>query len=429
MSIEVIYNPPKKTWQEILKRPVQNYKKLRKIVKPIIKKVRQNGDKALRIFAHEYDHVELQDILVNESEILDANSKVDDALKDSILQAYKNIETFHYSQKTPEVVVETMPGITCSRKSVPIEKVGLYIPGGTAPLFSSILMLAIPARIAGCKEVILCTPCGKDGNVNPVILYTANLCGIQKVAKVGGAHAIAAMAYGTNSIPKVDKIFGPGNQYVTMAKQLVSLRGVAIDMPAGPSEVLVLADKTADPEFVASDLLSQAEHGPDSQVILVTTDKKLPDKVIQEIEKLLETLPRREIIKRSLEHARMIVVKSEIKAVDLSNFYAPEHLIIAMKNKDMVKDLVINAGSVFVGHYSPEAVGDYASGTNHTLPTYGYASAHSGVSLDSYYKKITYQELTKEGLENIGNTVQLMAEAENLDAHKLAVSVRLKKDI
>ncbi|MFC2123556.1 histidinol dehydrogenase [Bacteroidota bacterium] len=427
MNVEVIYNPPRKSWQEILKRPVQNFKKLRKIVKPIIKKVKQNGDKALRHFAFEYDHVELEDILVSEAEMMNAVSNINSDLKDAIYQAYKNIETFHYRQKVPEMVVETMPGVICSRRSVPIQKIGLYIPGGTAPLFSSILMLAIPARIAGSKEVVLCTPCDKDGNVNPVILYTANLCGIQKVAKVGGAHAIAAMAYGTNSIPKVDKIFGPGNQYVTMAKQLVSLRGVAIDMPAGPSEVLVLADKSADPEFVASDLLSQAEHGPDSQVILVTTDKKLPKKVIEEIERHLTNLPRKDIIIRSLEHAKAIVVENEIEAIELSNTYSPEHLIIAMKNKDLIKDLVVNAGSVFLGHYSPEAVGDYASGTNHTLPTYGYASAYSGVSLDSYYKKITYQELTQEGLENIGNTVQLMAEAENLDAHKLAISVRLKK--
>ena len=354
-------------------------------------------------------------------------SLLNDDLKKAIQQAKLNIEKFHLAQKEEIKKIETMPGIFCWRRSLPIEKVGLYIPGGSAPLFSTVLMLAIPASIAGCKEIILFTPPTKEGNIHPAILFTAKLCGVNKIFKIGGAQAIAAMAYGTETVPKVFKIFGPGNPFVTLAKQLVQMEGIAIDMPAGPSEVLVIADETANPAFVAADLLSQAEHGPDSQVLLITTNESIIESVQKEIKKQLMNLPRKEIAEQALQNSKIILVKNIEEAITLSDKYASEHLILQCKNSEVVAEKINNAGSVFIGNYSPESAGDYASGTNHTLPTNGYAAMYSGVSLDSFLKKVTFQQLTKEGLQNIGNTVMTMAEAEGLDAHKNAVMIRLKK--
>ena len=348
-------------------------------------------------------------------------------MKQAIQEAKLNIETFHASQKEAIKKIETMPGVICWRQAVGIEKVGLYIPGGSAPLFSTVLMLAVPAQIAGCKEIVLCTPPSKDGSINPAILYTAALCGIKNIFKAGGVQAIAAMAYGTESISRVFKLFGPGNQYVTLAKQIIQQQGVAIDMPAGPSELLVIADETAIPEYVAADLLSQAEHGPDSQVVLLTTNEAVAEKIIHAINNQLKELPRKEITELALQNSKAIIVKDMEEAITLSNLYAPEHLILAGSNAEDITDKIISAGSVFIGNYSPESAGDYASGTNHTLPTNGYAAMYSGVSIDSFVKKITYQQLTKEGLENISNTVMAMAAAEGLAAHKNAVAIRLKK--
>jgi histidinol dehydrogenase len=423
--MKVIKYPKKKDWGELLVRPVQDFKAIKKIVNPIIKKVRKKGDKAMKKFALEYDHVELDQLLVSQEEVENAINEIGEDLKAAIAMAWDNIVKFHSAQFVKELVVETMPGVVCRRKLVPIQKVGLYIPGGTAPLFSTVLMLGVPAQLAGCQEIVLVTPCDHQGKISPAVLYTANLIGIKKIVKAGGAQAIAALAYGTETIPKVDKIFGPGNQFVTTAKQIISQYGVAIDMPAGPSEVTIIADETAIPEFVASDLLSQAEHGPDSQVLLVTTDMKMIDAVKKEIEVRLEHLPRKDHAKRSLESSRFILVKTMMEAMELVNEYAPEHLIIATRDADDLADQVINAGSVFIGNYTPESAGDYASGTNHVLPTNGYAKAFSGVSIDSFVKKITFQKLTPEGIKALGPGIEVMAETEQLMAHKDAITVRL----
>ncbi len=425
--INVIQYPDRKDWQEIIKRPVFENASLEKSVKKILEKVKAKGDKAVRKYTKEFDGVKLKKLTVIEKEIRAAENLLTDELKDAIQQAKSNIEKFHRSQVEEVKVIETMPGINCWRKSVGIEKVGIYIPGGSAPLFSTVLMLTVPASIADCKEIILCSPPSKEGSINPAILYTANLCGITKIFKAGGVQAIAAMAYGTETIPKVFKIFGPGNQYVTCAKQLIQKDGVAIDMPAGPSEVLVIADETSVPEFVAADLLSQAEHGADSQVILLTTSESIIEKVQQSIQEQLKVLSRKEIAEKALTNSKIVLLNSIEEAVELSNLYAPEHLILSCNNAESMIDKIISAGSVFIGNYSPESVGDYASGTNHVLPTNGYAAMYSGVSVDSFVKKITFQQLSKEGLENIGNTVMQMAEAEGLDAHKNAVAIRSKK--
>ena len=419
--------PDKKEWAEIVERPIADYSSLEKKVKKMMLTVKKKGDETVFRYCKEFDGVKLKSLAVNQKEIDKAILSVPLELKTAIIQAKKNIELFHNSQKTEVKKIETMPGVTCWRQSKGIEKVGLYIPGGTAPLFSTVLMLAIPAQIAECKEIILCTPPDKKGKINAAISFAAQLCGITKIYKVGGVQAIAAMTFGTESIPKVFKIFGPGNQYVTMGKQMAQQYGVAIDMPAGPSEVLVIADETADPEFVAADLLSQAEHGPDSQVILITTDEKLSKQVNKAITSQLQLLPRKVVAERSLKNSKLVIINNIEEAIELSDLYAPEHLIIICKNANEVAQQVSTAGSVFIGNYSPESAGDYGSGTNHTLPTNGYAAMYSGVSLDSFVKKITYQELTKEGLENIGQTVMTMAAAEGLDAHKNAISIRLKK--
>ena len=425
--IKVIKHPNKEDWQEIVKRPVFENISLEKTVKKILEKVKDKGDKAVRKYTKEFDGVKLKKLIASEKEIKASENSLSQELKDAIQQATSNIEKFHRSQIEEIKIVETMPGINCWRRSLGIEKVGIYIPGGSAPLFSTVLMLAIPAVITGCKEIILCTPPSKDGSINPAILYTANLCGVKKIFKAGGVQAIAAMAYGTESIPKVFKIFGPGNQYVTAAKQLIQKGGVAIDMPAGPSEVLVIADEAAVPEFVAADLLSQAEHGADSQVILLTTSEEVAEKVQLRIKEQLKELPRKEIAEKALANSKIVLLNSIDEAIDLSNLYAPEHLILSCENAEELIEKIVSAGSVFIGNYSPESVGDYASGTNHTLPTNGYAAMYSGVSVDSFVKKVTFQQLTKEGLTNIGKTVMQMAEAEGLDAHKNAVQIRLKQ--
>ena len=418
------YPTPDK-WDAILKRPTFDFAEIRSRVEPILEAVKKDGDAALKMFTERFDKVILEDFSVSDAEIEAAKALVSDELKMAIQTAAANIKTFHSHQKSTPERIETMQGVTCWRKSVGIEKVGLYIPGGTAPLFSTILMLGIPAMIAGCKDIIFCTPPNRAGKIHPAILYTVDLLGINKIFKVGGAQAIAAMAFGTKTIPKVHKIFGPGNQYVTAAKQLVNQAGIAIDMPAGPSEVAVVADETAFPSFIAADLLSQAEHGEDSQVVFVTTSEAMQTKVQAEVEKQVKTLPRRAIAEAALVNSRSILLKNEAEVIDLINAYAPEHLILAVENDEALAEKIINAGSIFLGHYTPESVGDYASGTNHTLPTNGFAKAYSGVSLDSFVKKITYQKLTKQGLQNIGKTVEIMAAAENLEAHKRAVSIRL----
>lgn len=426
--INVIKYPDRKDWEEIIKRPVFENVSLEKTVKKILEKVKTKGDKAVRKYTREFDGVKLKKLTVSEKEIKIAENLLSQELKSAIQQAKANIERFHQSQIEETKVIETMPGINCWRRSVGIEKIGIYIPGGSAPLFSTVLMLAIPATIAGCKEIILCTPPSKVGSVNPAILYSAGLCGVTKIFKVGGVQAIAAMAYGTETIRKVFKIFGPGNQYVTSAKQLIQKEGVAIDMPAGPSEVLVIADETAIPEYIAADLLSQAEHGADSQVILLTTTEEVVEKVQQCIKEQVKELPRMEIAEKALANSKIVLLNSIGEAIELSNLYAPEHLIFSCENAEELTGKIISAGSVFIGSYSPESVGDYASGTNHTLPTNGYAAMYSGVSIDSFVKKITFQKLSKDGLENIGNTVMEMAAAEGLDAHKNAVAIRLKQE-
>jgi histidinol dehydrogenase len=420
-------NPPSSEWNSLIERPSFPAENLDEKVRGIIFKVRNEGDAALREFSKQFDKVELEELRVAATEIELAVDQVSDELKKAIAVAARNIRTFHESQKSTETEVETMPGITCWRQNVAIENVGLYIPGGTAALFSTILMLAIPAQIAGCKRLVLCTPPDKSGNINPALLYTASFLGITEIYKVGGAQAVAAMAFGTESIAKVNKIFGPGNQFVTKAKELVQQSGVSIDMPAGPSEVLIIADENADPDFVAADLLSQAEHGVDSQVVLVTNDIALIEKVEIALDQQLKQLPRMEFAKKALENSFSVVLDTVYDCIDFSNLYAPEHLILAVKNSVSYVGEIQNAGSVFLGNYSCESAGDYASGTNHTLPTNGYARSYSGVSLDSFIKKITFQRITKIGLQNIGTTVEVMAEAEQLFAHKNAVSIRLKK--
>ncbi|MFK7949781.1 MAG: histidinol dehydrogenase [Saprospiraceae bacterium] len=417
--------PNKESWSTILKRPTLDLSELEPLVNDVLNQVKNEGDKAVQRFTAKFDKVQLTDFQVTKAEIEVAKNQVSEELKAAIKIAKANITAFHAAQKSETLEVETMPGVKCWRKSVAIQKVGLYIPGGTAPLFSTVLMLAVPANLAGCKEIVLCSPPQKDGNIHPAILYTANLCGVTKIYKIGGVQAIAAMTFGTKTVPKVQKIFGPGNQYVTVAKQLVSKSGMSIDMPAGPSEVLVVADETANPAFVAADLLSQAEHGADSQVVLVAFAKILIEEVQSEITKQLVQLPRQAIAKKALENSVSIIATSRKEAIEIVNEYAPEHLIIAVENAHEFTNQIINAGSVFIGNYTPEAVGDYASGTNHTLPTNGFATAFSGVSLDAFVKKITYQEITKVGIQNIGKTVELMAEAEELIAHKNAVTLRL----
>lgn len=419
--------PSREQWDELVKRPVTDITALEKPVRKILRKVKENGDRAVRKYTSEFDGVKLKKLRVTASEINKAAILIPEELRSAIRQAKENITRFHETQREAITVTETLPGIRCWRQSLPIEKAGLYIPGGTAPLFSTVLMLAIPARLAGCSEIVLCTPPSKDGTVHPAILFAASLCGVTQIFKAGGVQAIGAMAYGTVSIPKVFKIFGPGNQYVTMAKQLVQQEGTAIDMPAGPSEVLVIADASADPAFVAADLLSQAEHGADSQVILLTPSAGLAGEVEKEVTKQLETLPRKEIAIKALENSKTILLNNMEEAIAFSNFYAPEHLILACNDAVSLAEQVTAAGSVFIGHYSPESAGDYASGTNHTLPTNGYAAMYSGVSLDSFLKKITYQQLSPEGLERIGQSVMTMAAAEGLDAHKNAIAVRLNK--
>lgn len=416
--------PSRQQWQELLQRPVIDTATLQQQVKAVMDVVKQDGDKAVLQFTKQFDGVQLESMELKEAAIAQIIELVPDDLKRAIKQAAHNIRTFHEQQKTAVEVIETMKGVRCWRKAVGIEKVGLYIPGGTAPLFSTILMLGIPAQLAGCKEVILCSPPDKNGQLHPAIVYAANLVGITKIFSIGGVQAIAAMAYGTETVPKVYKIFGPGNQYVTCAKQLIQQDGIAIDMPAGPSEVCVLADASANPAFVAADLLSQAEHGSDSQVLLVSTDTTLVDAVMKELEIQLEHLPRKEMAAKALANSKAIIVKELNEAIDLVNEYAAEHLIISCENDELMADKIINAGSVFLGHYSPESVGDYASGTNHTLPTNGFAKAYSGVSLDSFVKKITYQKLSKEGLAGIASTVATMAAAEGLEAHRNAVLIR-----
>lgn len=423
--MRVIKYPSREQWDEILTRPALDVEKLRATVNGVLEKVRTQGDDAVKEFELAFDKVQLPALSVSDEEWAEAESLVDDELKNALVLAHENIAKFHAAQQFTGQKVETQPGVTCWQKAMPIEKVGLYIPGGTAPLFSTVLMLATPAKIAGCREIVLCTPPNREGKVNPAILMAARIAGVSKIFKIGGVQAIAAMAYGTESVPKVYKIFGPGNQYVVAAKQAVSLKDVAIDMPAGPSEVEVLADKASNPVFVAADLLSQAEHGVDSQVLLITTSESLIDKVQEEVERQLNLLPRKDLAARALENSQIVLVSNQEEMMEMSNAYAPEHLIISTSNYMELAEKVQNAGSVFLGNYSCESAGDYASGTNHTLPTNGYAKAYSGVCLDSFIRKITFQELTAEGIRRIGPAVEIMAANEQLDAHKNAMTVRI----
>jgi histidinol dehydrogenase len=420
-------NPEKTNWPEILKRPLIDVSELYGKVQTILDEIKYEGDKALKKFTLQFDGVDLDSILVTKEEIDEAEELVDSELKDAITLASKNITKFHAAQKSEIKKIETTPGVICWQKPVAIEKVGLYIPGGSAPLFSTVLMLAIPAQIAGCKEIILCSPPNKEGKIHPAILYAAKISGVTQIYKLGGVQAIGAMAFGTETVPKTYKIFGPGNQFVMAAKQLVSMNDVAIDMPAGPSEVLVVADDTSNPAFVASDLLSQAEHGPDSQVILVANRLEIVEKVLTEIERQVIMLPRGKIASKALEHSILIVLENPDEQIGLINEYAPEHLIISTKNHIEIAEQITNAGSVFLGEYTPESAGDYASGTNHTLPTNGWVRSYSGVNLDSFLRKITFQEISKEGLKNIGSAIEKMAAAEELEAHKNAISLRLKE--
>ena len=425
--MKVIRYPEKAVWQEILERPAFETKSLDRHVQNILDFVQKDGDEAVRHFTKTLDRVEIENFLVSPEEFAEAEKNISVELKRAMKVAIENIEKFHAAQTETRDVIETTKGVFCWRKSVAIERVGLYVPAGSAPLFSTVLMLGVPAKLAGCREIVLCSPPNEAGKVADVILYAAQLLGISKVFKIGGVQAVGAMAFGTESVPKVYKIFGPGNQFVTAAKQLVSQTGTAIDMPAGPSEVGILADETCVPAFVAADLLAQAEHGVDSQVVLITTSEKVINETLVELEKQLEVLPRKAIAGKALENSKAILVKTEAEAIEITNEYAAEHLIIVVQNADEVSEQIINAGSIFVGNYSCESAGDYASGTNHTLPTGGYAKSFSGVSLDSFVKKITFQKLTAEGIVNLGNTVEIMAEAEQLDAHKRAVSLRLEK--
>ena len=423
--MNIIKYPAREEWASIVERPHLDVTELNQTVANVLADIRQRGDEAVKGYELKFDHVDLDSLAVSDDEMAEAEGKISKQLREAIELAHENIQKFHESQRFRSKKVETQPGVVCWQKSVAIEKVGLYIPGGTAPLFSTVLMLATPAKIAGCKEIVLCTPPDRQGCVNPAILVAAHVAGVNRIFKIGGVQAIGAMAYGTESVPKVYKIFGPGNQYVMAAKQQVSLHDVAIDMPAGPSEVCVIADDMASPEFVAADLLSQAEHGVDSQVVLITTSHKLIDDVQQEVDRQLNKLPRKEIAQRALENSLIILVRDLKEAIDLSNAYAPEHLVLQTSNYEEMAEGVVNAGSVFLGQYACESAGDYASGTNHTLPTHGYATAYNGVNLDSYCRKVTFQHLTDEGVRSIGRAVELMAEAEQLDAHKNAMTVRI----
>jgi histidinol dehydrogenase len=425
--MKVICYPAKEEWDELVKRPHLDVSELNATVEGVLNDVKNHGDSAVIRYEEKFDHAHLDSLSVSDAEMEEAESLVSLELKHALELAHHNISSFHQSQQFHGEKVETVSGVTCWQKSVAIEKVGLYIPGGTAPLFSTVLMLATPAKIAGCKEIVLCTPPNREGKVNPAILMAAKIAGVSKIFKIGGVQAIGAMAYGTESVPKVYKIFGPGNQYVMAAKQHVSLHDVAIDMPAGPSEVCVIADETSNPVFVAADLLSQAEHGVDSQVFLISTSEEMIEKVKDEVEKQLEQLPRKEMAAKSLDNSKLVLVKDYDEAIELSNTYAPEHLIIATRNYDELAEKVVNAGSVFLGQYACESAGDYASGTNHTLPTHGYALAYNGVNLDSYNRKITFQHLTDEGIRSIGNAVVVMAENEQLEAHANAMRVRVDK--
>ncbi|MBP1541864.1 MAG: histidinol dehydrogenase [Prevotella sp.] len=424
--MKIYRNPNREQWTEIISRPRLDLAKLNETVSRVLSDIRQRGDAAVKEYEQQFDHANLSQLAVTEAEIDEAEQHVSNELRDAIILAHHNIKVFHISQRFVGQKVKTQEGVVCWQKSVAIERVGLYIPGGTAPLFSTVLMLATPAKIAGCKEIVLCTPPDSEGKVNPAILVAARIAGVQKIYKIGGVQAIGAMAYGTESVPKVHKIFGPGNQYVMAAKQHVSIDEVAIDMPAGPSEVCVLADASANAEFIAADLLSQAEHGIDSQVLFITTSEQKLTEVQQEVDRQLALLPRRDIAVKALDNSRFVLVGSESEMIDLSNAYAPEHLILQTRDYDQLAERVVNAGSVFLGPYACESAGDYASGTNHTLPTHGYATAYNGVNLDSYCRKITFQHLTEEGIRQIGHAVELMAEAEQLDAHKNAMTVRMR---
>lgn len=424
--MKIINNPSKETWSQILERPTKTVDDIEGIVNEVFADIQKNGDHAVQKYTAKFDGISLENNIVSEAEITEAINLVSEDLKAAIQLAKENITNFHKAQKTEKVFVETANGVECWQEKRPIQKVGLYIPGGTAPLFSTVLMLAVPAQIAGCSEIVLCSPPNASGKINPAILYTANLCGVTKIVKVGGIQAIAGFTFGTETIPQVYKIFGPGNQFVTVAKQLATKFGVAIDMPAGPSELLVVADNAANASFVASDLLSQAEHGVDSQVILVSTSEELINEVEKEIEKQLAVLPRVEIAQKAIANSKSILVENDEVALELINEYGPEHFIVCTNNNDLYVDHIANAGSVFIGNYTPESAGDYASGTNHTLPTNGFSKAYSGVNLDSFTKSITFQKISEEGIKNIGNAIELMAEAEGLQAHKNAVSIRLK---
>ena len=423
--MNIIKYPSREQWAEIIERPHLDVTQLNQTVAAVLADVRQRGDEAVKGYELKFDHVDLDILAVSDEEMAEAETLVSAELREAISLAHDNIKKFHEAQRFRSKKVETQPGVVCWQKSVAIEKVGLYIPGGTAPLFSTVLMLATPAKIAGCSEIVLCTPPDRQGRVNPAILVAARIAGVSHIYKIGGVQAIGAMAYGTETVPKVYKIFGPGNQYVMAAKQQVSLHDVAIDMPAGPSEVCVIADEMANPAFVAADRLSQAEHGADSQVILITTSHKVIDDVQQEVDRQLDRLPRKEIAQRSLQNSLIILVRDKKEAIELSNAYAPEHLVIQTEDYETMADHVVNAGSVFLGRYACESAGDYASGTNHTLPTHGYATAYNGVNLDSYCRKVTFQHLSEEGVRSIGRAVELMAEAEQLDAHKNAMTVRM----
>lgn len=420
-----IYNPEKATWQDLLKRPTQTVEDIETTVYEIFNEVKTKGDVAIKKYTNLFDGVNLDDLVVSPEEIKEAEKSITDELKAAIQLAKNNIEKFHTAQKTEKITVETTEGVVCWQEKRPIQKIGVYIPGGSAPLFSTVLMLCIPAKLASCSEVVLCSPPNKEGKINPAIIYAADLCGVSKIVKVGGIQAIAGLTFGTETIPQVYKIFGPGNQFVTVAKQLATKFSVAIDMPAGPSELLVVADETANASFVASDLLSQAEHGTDSQVILVSTSKSFLDKVEVEIEEQLVTLPRKAIAEKSIENSKLIYIEEDEMALEIINEYGPEHFIICVKNEEFYVDGIINTGSVFIGNYTPESAGDYASGTNHTLPTNGYAKQYSGVNLDSFMKSMTFQKISEKGIQNIGSAIELMAEAEGLQAHKNAVSLRL----
>ena len=423
--MEIIKYPGREEWNSLAKRPALDVTALFDTVRTVLDEVRERGDEAVKMYEEKFDKVTLSSLRVSDEEWEEAERLVDEELRQAIRQAKENIWKFHASQRFEGKKVETAPGVTCWQKAVAIEKVGLYIPGGTAPLFSTVLMLAVPARIAGCGEIVLCTPPTREGKVHPSILYAAKVAGVSQIFKIGGIQAIAAMAYGTESVPKVYKIFGPGNQYVTAAKQLVSLREVAIDMPAGPSEVEVIADASANPDFIAADFLSQAEHGADSQAMLVTDSEEIVEPVARAIREQLDRLPRKEITEKALSHSRIVVLRDKEEVIDFTNLYAPEHLIIQTSDYASIAGRILNAGSVFLGCYTPESAGDYASGTNHTLPTNGYAKAYSGVNLDSFIKKITFQEITAEGIRGLGNTIQVMASNERLEAHKNAVTIRL----